>query len=37
MTGVHLAAFFELTGVIMALLKKRHNPNHACPIYFYLY
>jgi ankyrin repeat protein len=26
-TGVHLAAYFGLTGVIMALLKKRHNPD----------
>jgi ankyrin repeat protein len=27
MTGVHLAAYFGLTGVIMALLKNRHNPD----------
>ena len=27
MTGVHLAAYFGLTVVIMALLKNRHNPN----------
>jgi hypothetical protein len=26
-TGVHLAAYFGLTGVIMALLKNRHNPD----------
>jgi ankyrin repeat protein len=25
MTGVHLAAYFGLTGEIMALLKNRHN------------
>ena len=27
MTGVHLAAYFGLTGVIMALVKNRHNPD----------
>jgi hypothetical protein len=27
MTGVHLAAYFGLTGVIMALLEDRHNPD----------
>jgi ankyrin repeat protein len=27
MTGVHLAAYFGLTGVIMTLLKNRHNPD----------
>jgi hypothetical protein len=27
MTGVHLAAYVGLTGVIMALLKNRHNPD----------
>jgi hypothetical protein len=27
MTEVHLAAYFGLTGVIMALLKNRHNPD----------
>src|SRR5207248_2741294 len=27
MTGVHLAAFFGLTGVIMALHKNGHNPD----------
>src|SRR5436305_14807866 len=27
MTGVHLAAYFGLTGAIMALLKNRHNPD----------
>ena len=27
MTGVHLAAYFGLTEVIMALLKNGHNPN----------
>ena len=27
MTGVHLAAYFGLTGVVMALLKNRHNPD----------
>jgi ankyrin repeat protein len=26
-TGVHHAAYFGLTGVIMALLKNRHNPD----------
>ena len=27
MTGLHLAAYFGLTGVTMALLKNRHNPD----------
>ena len=27
MTGVHLAAYFGLTGVIMALHKNGHNPD----------
>jgi hypothetical protein len=27
MTGVHLAAYFGLIGVIMALLKNKHNPD----------